>query len=144
MECQRQTFKDGTEFWSAEETLQKLTEMYETESDEPGSKEILPAEIAGLVDKPTAMEALGGMLFYLGSLHLDKDIFSQKNFNVYDPIREGDNLILDGLTLGHMEVLVNNEGGKEGTLLELLENCATPFGMSCLLVSCFTSILILY
>jgi hypothetical protein len=50
------------------------------------------------------MEALGGMLFYLESLHLDKDLVSQKNFNVYDPIKEGKNLVLDGQTLGHMEV----------------------------------------
>lgn len=102
--------------------------MYETEDDEPGTKPILPNEIMELADQPTAMEALGGMLFYLKSLRLDRDIFTQRNFNVYDPIREGNSLILDGLTLGHMEVLVNNEGGKEGTLLELLENCATPFG----------------
>lgn len=104
--------------------------MYETEDDEPGTKPILPTEIMELADQATAMEALGGMLFYLKSLRLDKDIFTQRNFNVYDPIREGNSLILDGLTLGHMEVLVNNEGGKEGTLLELLENCATPFGPS--------------
>lgn len=74
------------------------------------------------------MEALGGMLFYLETLNLDKDLVSQKNFNVYDPIREGKNMILDGQTLGHMEVLVNNEGGIEGTLLELLQRCKTPFG----------------
>jgi DNA mismatch repair protein MSH6 len=129
-ECARQTFKEGTEFWSAEDTLKELGKMYETEEDEPGTKPILPAEINELADQPTAMEALGGMLFYLKSLRLDRDIFTQRNFNVYDPIREGNSLILDGLTLGHMEVLVNNEGGKEGTLLELLENCATPFGQS--------------
>jgi DNA mismatch repair protein MSH6 len=26
------------------------------------------------------------------------------------------------------QVLVNNEGGEEGTLLELLQRCQTPFG----------------
>jgi len=67
---------------------------------------------------------------YLQTLNLRQDLLTQRNFNIYDPIREGNRLILDGLTLGHMEVLVNNEGGTEGTLLELLQNCATPFGMS--------------
>jgi DNA mismatch repair protein MSH6 len=57
-----------------------------------------------MLDQPLAMEALGGMLFYLESLHLDKDLISQKNFNIYDPLREGKNLVLDGQTLGHMEV----------------------------------------
>lgn len=50
------------------------------------------------------MEALGGMLFYLKSLNLDKDLVSQKNFNIYDPIKEGKNLVLEGVTLNHMEV----------------------------------------
>jgi DNA mismatch repair protein MSH6 len=57
-----------------------------------------------MLGQPLAVEALGGMLFYLGTLNLDKDLFSQKNFNIYDPIREGKSLVLDGLTLGHMEV----------------------------------------
>lgn len=89
------------------------------------------------------MEALGGMLFYLDTLNLGKDLVSQKNFNIYDPIKEGRSLVLDGQTLGHMEVgtsdatrmlhslrqvLVNSEGGTEGTLLELLQRCQTAFG----------------
>jgi DNA mismatch repair protein MSH6 len=27
-----------------------------------------------------------------------------------------------------LQILVNNEGGEEGTLLELLQRCTTPFG----------------
>jgi DNA mismatch repair protein MSH6 len=72
---------------------------------------------------------------YLQTLNLRQDLLTQRNFNIYDPIREGNRLILDGLTLGHMEVLVNNEGGTEGTLLELLQNCATPFGKLARLVT---------
>jgi DNA mismatch repair protein MSH6 len=90
----------------------------------------LPEAIESMLDTPIAVEALGGMLFYLTTLNLDKDLVSQKNFNIYDPIKEGKNLVLDGVTLGHMEVLVNNEGGTEGTLLELLQNCVTPSGKS--------------
>ncbi|KAJ9114202.1 hypothetical protein QFC20_001718 [Naganishia adeliensis] len=56
------------------------------------------------------------------------DLMSQRSFNVYDPIRKGENLVLDGQTLSHLEILVNNEGGEEGTLLELLQRCTTPFG----------------
>jgi DNA mismatch repair protein MSH6 len=115
-----QSFKDGKEFLSPEDTVSSLEEIF-------GSAE-LPQAIAVMTDKPLAMEALGGMLFYLRSLNLDKDLISQKNFNIYDPIKQGKNLVLDGQTLGHMEVLMNNEGSEEGTLLQLLQRCSTPFG----------------
>lgn len=51
-----------------------------------------------------------------------------RNFNVYDPMKRGQGLVLDGQTLAHIEVLVNNEGTEEGSLLELLGRCTTPFG----------------
>jgi DNA mismatch repair protein MSH6 len=119
MNCLRQSFKEGKEFWDSDRTISELGTTFGDD---------IPAEIASLQNQPTAMEALGGMMFYLQALNLRQDLLTQRNFNIYDPIREGNRLILDGLTLGHMEVLVNNEGGTEGTLLELLQNCATPFG----------------
>lgn len=107
MNVARQTFKEGKEFFTAEQTLIELTNIYGTASDDPDAKSQLPESIVAMLDKPLAMEALGGMLFYTRSLNLDKDLFSQRNFNIYDPIREGKNLVLDGLTLGHMEVSAN-------------------------------------
>ena len=56
-----------------------------------------------MIDHPLAIEALGGMMFYIKTLNLDHDLLSQKNFNVYDPIRQGKSMILDGQTLSHME-----------------------------------------
>lgn len=41
---------------------------------------------------------------YLKQLNLDQDLLSQKNFDIYDPIRHGQNLVLDGQTLAHIEV----------------------------------------
>jgi hypothetical protein len=81
-----------------------LSTLFETEEDEPGTKAPLPAAIEKMLDNPLAMEALGGMMFYLKTLNLDKDLITQRNFNIYDPIREGKSLVLDGQTLGHMEV----------------------------------------
>lgn len=76
-----------------------------------------------------------------------------KNFNIYDPMKRGQGLVLDGQTLAHVEVrincnrslwfiidaignillcfkvLLNNEGTEEGSLLKLLSRCITPFGM---------------
>ena len=51
-----------------------------------------------------AMEALGSMILYLRTLNIDKDILSMKNFNVYDPMKKGQGLMLDGQTLAHIEV----------------------------------------
>ena len=41
---------------------------------------------------------------YLRQLNIDKDILSMKNFNVYDPMRRGQGLVLDGQSLAHIEV----------------------------------------
>ncbi|WVQ93995.1 hypothetical protein IAU59_001073 [Kwoniella sp. CBS 9459] len=124
---QRQSFKEGPEFCSASETLHRLSAYFSIDGSDD-EKPALPEAIESLRNNELAMEALGGLLFYIKSLQLDKDLVSQRNFNIYDPIREGKNLILDGQTLGHMEVLVNGEGGLDGTLLQLLQRGQTPFG----------------
>lgn len=41
---------------------------------------------------------------YLKQLNLDQELLSQRNFDVYDPVRPGQNLVLDGQTLAHIEV----------------------------------------
>ena len=41
---------------------------------------------------------------YLNTLNIDKDILSMKNFNIYDPMRRGQGLVIDGQTLAHIEV----------------------------------------
>lgn len=51
-----------------------------------------------------------------------------KNFNVYDPMKRGEGLVLDGQTLAHIEILQNSEGTEEGSLLKLLCRCITPSG----------------
>lgn len=38
-------------------------------------------------------------------------------------------MVLDGVTLANLDVLVNSSSGtSEGTLLEVLDQCTTPFG----------------
>ncbi|WVF66380.1 hypothetical protein IAT40_001120 [Kwoniella sp. CBS 6097] len=125
--AQRASFREGDEFCSASETLHRLSAYFSIDGSD-SDKPPLPEAIESLRDNALAMEALGGLLFYIKSLQLDKDLVSQRNFNIYDPIREGKSLVLDGQTLGHMEVLVNGEGGPEGTLLQLLQRGQTPFG----------------
>ncbi|KAF9233196.1 muts domain V-domain-containing protein [Melanogaster broomeanus] len=88
----------------------------------------VPESIRDMAGCKPAMEALGAMAWYLRQLNIDKDLLSMKNFNVYDPMQRGRNLVLDGQTLAHVEVLQNNEGTDEGSLHKLLSRCITPFG----------------
>lgn len=46
----------------------------------------------------------GSISRYLRQLNIDKDILSMKNFNIYDPMKKGEGLVLDGQTLAHIEV----------------------------------------
>lgn len=66
---------------------------------------------------------------YLRQLNLDADLVTARNFNIYDPLSKSDGTLhLDGQTLAHIEVLQNSQGGTEGTLIQLLSRCVTPFG----------------
>lgn len=105
-----------------------------------------PSAIRDMLGCRNAIEALGSMMWYaivifhpnadglseslryLRQLNIDKDILTMKNFNVYDPMKKGQGLILDGQSLAHIEVLLNSEGTEEGSLLQLLSRCVTPFG----------------
>jgi DNA mismatch repair protein MSH6 len=71
---------------------------------------------------------IDGATRYLRQLNIDKDILSMKNFNIYDPMKKGQGLVLDGQTLAHIEVLLNSDGTEDGTLLKLLGRCVTPAG----------------
>lgn len=66
--------------------------------------EAVPAGIRDMASCQPAMEALGAMAWYLRQLNIDKDLLTMKNFNIYDPMKRGRNLVLDGQTLSHIEV----------------------------------------
>ncbi|KAH9922892.1 DNA mismatch repair protein Msh6 [Amylocystis lapponica] len=124
-----------SEGFAYEKTLKELKKLYPvTEDDDEledashGLSTAVPEAIREMVGCKCAIEALGSMIWYLHTLNIDKDILSMKNFNVYDPMKRGQGLVLDGQTLAHIEVLVNNEGTEEGSLLKLLGRCITPSG----------------
>lgn len=53
---------------------------------------------------------------------------ASRNTDIFDPIRDGKSLVLDGQTLAHIEILQNSLGTDEGTLFRLMCRCNTPFG----------------
>ncbi|KAF8889581.1 DNA mismatch repair protein msh6 [Infundibulicybe gibba] len=115
------------------QTLEELKSLYPADEDTAmDDGEVLPSTVPEPIRKMlgsrNAILALGYMIWYLRQLNIDKDILSMKNFNIYDPMKRGHGLVLDGQTLAHLEVLLNNEGTEDGSLLKLLSRCATPFG----------------
>ncbi|KAK1221756.1 DNA mismatch repair protein msh6 [Marasmius sp. AFHP31] len=115
-----------------EATLEELRNRYPRGEEEMDDSAVLPGSvpqpIRDIADSKCAIEALGSMIWYLQQLNIDKDILTMKNFNIYDPMKKGEGLVLDGQTLAHIEVLLNNEGTEDGSLLKLLSRCSTPFG----------------
>lgn len=53
---------------------------------------------------PSCFDSGSSLARYLRQLNIDKDLLTMKNFNVYDPMKAGRNLTLDGQTLAHLEV----------------------------------------
>ncbi|KAH9848373.1 DNA mismatch repair protein Msh6 [Lenzites betulinus] len=117
------------------DAIKELKKLYPADDDDDemadnphGLTKAVPEPIRKMLPHHGAIEALGAMIWYLHTLNIDKDILSMKNFNVYDPMKRGQGLVLDGQTLAHVEVLQNTEGTEEGTLLKLLGRCITPSG----------------
>ena len=72
--------------------------------DGTSSSTSIPDAIRQMLTCEPAVQALGSLIWYLRQLNIDKDILSMKNFNIYDPMKKGQGLVLDGQTLAHIEV----------------------------------------
>ena len=108
------------------QTITSLKQMYPSEDDDMDEGMGIPDAIRDMLTSKPAVEALGAMIWYvafsdtrkcmslyvnlidldryLRQLNIDKDILSMKNFNIYDPMKRGQGLVLDGQTLAHIEV----------------------------------------
>lgn len=90
-----------------------------------------------------ALSAFGGCIFYLKKCLIDQELLSMANFEEYVPVdvelekasgstssfaQTRQRMVLDGVTLANLEIFQNGSGGTEGTLLERLDTCSTPFG----------------
>ncbi|KAG7462668.1 hypothetical protein MATL_G00187230 [Megalops atlanticus] len=146
----------GTQFWDAAKTLKVLAEedYFKESGGEDG--EALPAALKAMTSESDslgltpgegyelALSALGGCVFYLKKCLVDQELLSMANFEEYVPVdvemeqsggsasffaQTRQRMVLDGVTLANLEVLQNGStGGTEGTLLERLDSCCTPFG----------------
>ncbi|PLW16065.1 hypothetical protein PCANC_15356 [Puccinia coronata f. sp. avenae] len=109
------------EFLEPEECVCRLTELFQ----ESGAK--IPEVFQSFNNKLETMQALGGLLWYLKQLNLDKDLLTCGNVKVLDSFRCSKTMHLDGKTISDLELL-QSEGSEESRLLKLLNRCVTPFG----------------
>lgn len=147
----------GSQFWDAQKTLKHLSEedyfKESLEKEEGGS--LLPAVLKSMTSESDSLcltpkegydlglSALGGCIFYLRKCLVDQELLSMANFEEYVPVdvemekaagpssffaQTRQRMVLDGVTLANLEILQNGSGGSEGTLLERLDSCSTPFG----------------
>ncbi|KAJ2759104.1 DNA mismatch repair protein msh6 [Coemansia sp. BCRC 34490] len=87
-----------------------------------------------------ALTAVGGLISYLRTLKLDRDLVSLGNFSAYSPMQHSTALVVDGPTMSNLDLFsIAAENGasvaapktssaEEGTLFALLDHASTPFG----------------
>ncbi|XP_021365348.1 DNA mismatch repair protein Msh6-like isoform X1 [Mizuhopecten yessoensis] len=141
----------GSEFWDSSKTLKRLAEEdYFKDNDEfvwPATikKMISETDALGLTaadEYSLAVRALGAVTWYLQYSLLDQELLSMNNFEEYCPLDDIEvteckketfagrqHMVLDGVTLANLDITENSANGTlEGTLLEQLDHCNTPFG----------------
>ncbi|XP_068796155.1 DNA mismatch repair protein Msh6 isoform X2 [Struthio camelus] len=155
--CIQEGLIPGSQFWNASKTLKVLLEEdYFKEKQNSDNGCSLPSVIKSMTSESDslgltpgenselALSALGGCIFYLKRCLIDQELLSLGNFEEYVPVdvdvakttssgsffaRTDRRMVLDGVTLMNLEVLQNRTNGTtEGTLLERIDSCCTPFG----------------
>ncbi|KAK4634773.1 DNA mismatch repair protein msh6 [Fulvia fulva] len=121
--------KPDKEFLSADKTRMKIDgEAYFDKSVEDNLS-AWPAVLQEAKEKEIVFSALGGLIWYLSTLKIERDLVTLGNFAWYDPIRKASSLVLDGQSLINLEIFANTfDGSTQGTLFTMLNRCVTPFG----------------
>ncbi|KAI8098718.1 muts domain V-domain-containing protein [Halteromyces radiatus] len=122
-----------SEFWDDRVTADEIRiGAYFTQgnsNDDLDSMDSWPTALQTAAKTPVLLSAIGGLIWYLRSLKLDKELLSARNFHPYDPLQNATSLVLDGQTLANLEIFENSfDGSTDGTVFKLLANSITPFG----------------
>ncbi|KAG8443652.1 hypothetical protein GDO86_008993 [Hymenochirus boettgeri] len=152
----QESLHPASQFWEASKTLKTLAEEAYFEKDGKHDSGNLPPVLKHMTSESDSLaltpgekselslSALGGCIFYLKKCLIDQELLSMANFEEYIPIdaeidkmqsssnffaKTSQRMVLDGVTLTNLEILQNGTNGStEGTLLEKLDRCFTPFG----------------
>ncbi|XP_066863742.1 DNA mismatch repair protein Msh6 isoform X2 [Kogia breviceps] len=149
----------GSQFWDAAKTLRTLLEEgYFTDKLNEDSGVMLPQVLKDMTSESDsvgltpgekselALSALGGCVFYLKKCLIDQELLSMANFEEYIPLdsdtvratrpgavfaKANQRMVLDAVTLNNLEIFLNGTNGStEGTLLEKIDTCHTPFELN--------------
>jgi len=118
------------EFWDEDRTESELLIANYFGSGDKGEVSSWPEDLQKIRESsPLALSAYGALVFYLRYLKIDTEIVSMGNVHIYDPLKKGGRMILDGKTLINLEIFENSwDKGVEGTVFRLLWRGVTPFG----------------
>ncbi|PVV05079.1 hypothetical protein BB560_000402 [Smittium megazygosporum] len=131
-----------TEFWNFKKSLEEIkSEKYFDlgNCNGNGNGEIkYPKALLDLENIPIGKlvyTALGGLVSYLRSLNMDKDLLPVGNFESYSPLRAKLNLVVDGATLSNLDIFsvggqnsLGHDTAQEGSIFSLLNHTLTAFG----------------
>ncbi|KAF1830967.1 DNA mismatch repair protein Msh6 [Decorospora gaudefroyi] len=121
--------KPNKEFWPADIAIREVEANNYFESPTEDNIEAWPPVLREARGQELVMSAFGGLLHYLRTLMIERDLVTLGNFQWYDPIRKATSLVLDGQSLINLEIFANAfDGSTEGTLFAMLNRCITPFG----------------
>ncbi|XP_075060208.1 DNA mismatch repair protein Msh6 [Mixophyes fleayi] len=150
--------QSSSQFWEPSKTLKILAEegYFAKDGKDNHGNGTLPPVINGMIsdsdslaltpgeNSELALSALGACIFYLKKCLIDQELLSMANFVEYVPVdvdiekiqsstsffaKTNQRMVLDGVTLTNLEILQNGTNSSiEGTLLEKLDTCFTPFG----------------
>ncbi|XP_051013516.1 DNA mismatch repair protein Msh6 isoform X3 [Acomys russatus] len=155
--CLQEGLIPGSQFWDATKTLRTLLEGgYFAGKLNEDSGVVLPQVLKGMTsesdslgltpgeERELALSALGACVFYLKKCLIDQELLSMANFEEYFPLdsdmistvrpgavftKANQRMVLDAVTLNNLEIFLNGTNGStEGTLIERLDTCHTPFG----------------
>ncbi|XP_036604458.1 DNA mismatch repair protein Msh6 [Trichosurus vulpecula] len=153
----QESLTPGSQFWDAAKTLRTLHEEgYFKEKLNVADGAVLPPVLKNMTSESDtigltpnekselALSALGGCVFYLKKCLIDYELLSMANFEEYIPVdadmvkavkpsavfaKRECRMVLDAVTLSNLEILQSAvNGSTEGTLLERIDTCCTPFG----------------
>ncbi|KAJ2159010.1 DNA mismatch repair protein msh6 [Coemansia sp. RSA 552] len=129
------------EFWDMPTTKHEIEQAEYFDGGE------WPGALQRAVDhSKLGLTATGGLLSYLRSLKLDRDLASLGNFSEYAPMQHATAMVLDGPTLSNLDIFTvsaddestnpvaaaarigNKATSIDGTLFSLLNHARTPFG----------------
>lgn len=118
--------KPGDEFWDADTTKYELAKAQYFAGEDIDDVSRWPADLKNADE--LMLSAFGGLMWYLKSLKLERQLISLGNFGAYKS-SAAKSMVLNGQTLQNLEIFANTfDQSSEGTLFRLINKCVTPFG----------------